>query len=167
MAINVPGVEIDQVRRGDVLITPDSLPVTRRLDARLTLLKSADRPLKNRARVRFHLGAAEIMARVVLLELDELTPGNSAYAQIQLEGETVAAYGDTFVIRSYSPTCTIGGGKICSRVPAPQAFSAGGHCHAEDPGTRHAIPVGGRTPGRGLGISCLLKEMAQVMGMAL
>ncbi|MGQ9755470.1 MAG: selenocysteine-specific translation elongation factor [Desulfotomaculales bacterium] len=112
VAINVPGVEIDQVRRGDVLITPDSLPVTRRLDASLTLLKSADRPLKNRARVRFHLGAAEIMARVILLELDELIPGNSAYAQIQLEGETVAAYGDTFVIRSYSPTRTIGGGKV-------------------------------------------------------
>jgi len=112
VAVNVPGVEIDQVRRGDVLITPGSLPVTRRLDARLMLLSSADRPLKNRARVRFHLGAAEIMARVVLLDLEELMPGNSAYAQMQLEAETVAAYGDAFIIRSYSPTRTIGGGKI-------------------------------------------------------
>jgi selenocysteine-specific elongation factor len=112
VAVNIPGIETDRLRRGDVLITPGSLPVTRRLDARLTLLRDADKAMKNRARVRFYLGAAELMARVVLLDRDALAPGESTYAQIQLEAETVAAYGDNFIIRSYSPMRTIGGGRV-------------------------------------------------------
>lgn len=125
VAVNVPGIETQQVRRGDVLITPGSLPVTRRLDVRLTLLSGADKPLKNRARIRFYLGAAEIMARAILLDAEELPPGTSAYAQILLEEETVAARGDAFVIRSYSPMRTIGGGRVLNPdAPRHKRFNA-------------------------------------------
>jgi selenocysteine-specific elongation factor len=82
------------------------------ISARVSLLPGAKRPLKDRARVRFHLGAAEILGRVALIEGGELAPGASALAQISLEEATVPARGDRFVLRSYSPMVTIGGGTV-------------------------------------------------------
>jgi selenocysteine-specific elongation factor len=111
-AIALHHVEREDVARGQWLIAPGSLAASKLLTARLTLLAGAARPLKDRTRIRFHLGASEILARVALLEGAELAPGASAFAQISLEEPTVAARGDRFVIRSYSPSVTIGGGAV-------------------------------------------------------
>jgi len=116
-AVNLQGVEKEQVERGDVLIPPDSLPVTHMVDARLEYLPGAPWKLKNRARVRFHAGTAEILARVVLLDREVLEPGEEAFVQIRLESPTVAVHGDPFVIRSYSPAQTIGGGVVLDGCP--------------------------------------------------
>ncbi|MCL6634778.1 MAG: SelB C-terminal domain-containing protein, partial [Peptococcaceae bacterium] len=112
VAVNLAGLEVDQVERGSVVAGPGSFTPSYRLDVRLLLLKSAARPLKNRARVRFYLGTRETLGRVVLLDREELEPGSTAYAQMELEEKTVAARGDRFVIRSYSPMQTIGGGAV-------------------------------------------------------
>lgn len=111
-AVNVTGLVVDEVKRGSVLATPNSLTPSYRLDVRLLLLKSAPKPIKNRARVRMYLGTDEILGRVRLLDREELETGEEAYAQLELEEQVVAGKGDRFVIRSYSPMRTIGGGTV-------------------------------------------------------
>jgi selenocysteine-specific elongation factor len=111
-AVNLQGVEKDQVTRGCVIGHPGMLEPSYILDVRLQLLASAPRALPSRARIRFHLGTSEILGRVHLLEGDSLKPGESALAQVRLEEETVALARDRFVIRSYSPAFTIGGGSV-------------------------------------------------------
>lgn len=115
VAVNLTGVEVEDVPRGSVLAAPGSLTPSYRLDVRLLLLPEA-RPLKHRARVRLHLGTAEILARITLLDRDELSPGEKALTQLELEEPAVAARGDRFVIRSYSPMHTIGGGSVIDPV---------------------------------------------------
>lgn len=115
-AVNISGVELEQVPRGSVLTTPGSLTPSYKLDVRLLLLKSAPRSLKNRSRIRLYLGTAEILARVVLLDRDELSPGDITLAQLELEESAVAFKGDRFVLRSYSPMQTIGGGTVIDPV---------------------------------------------------
>jgi len=117
VAVNLAGLEVEQIRRGSVIAGVNSLTPSYRLDVHMLLLKSAARPLKNRARVRFYLGAGETLGRVVLLDREELEPGATAYAQIELEEKTAAAKGDRFVVRSYSPMQTIGGGTVIDPAP--------------------------------------------------
>lgn len=116
-AVNLQGIEKEQVERGDVLIPPSSFSPTHMVDAHLEYLPTAPWKLKNRARVRFHVGTAEILARVVLLDRDVLEPGEEANVQLRLETPTVVVYGDPFVIRSYSPAHTIGGGIVLDGLP--------------------------------------------------
>ena len=116
-AVNLPGLEVDQLDRGDLLAFPGVLNPTMALDASLALLKDASRALRNRTRVRFHLGTSEILARVVLLDREELNPGEETFAHVRLEGMTAALAGDRYVIRSYSPALTIGGGSILDPNP--------------------------------------------------
>jgi selenocysteine-specific elongation factor len=115
-AVGVHGIPKDSVSRGDTLGTPGALHVTRMLDARLSLVRGA-RALENRTRVHFHLGTAETLARVVLLDREALAPGEDALVQMRLEGPIVAEAGDRFVIRSYSPVTTIGGGRVIAATP--------------------------------------------------
>jgi selenocysteine-specific elongation factor len=115
VAVNLSGLEVLQAPRGSVLATPGSLKPSRRMDVKVTLLKSA-RELKNRARVRIYLGTAEILGRVVLLDRDEIDPGGEAYAQLELEENVAAGRGERFVVRSYSPMRTIGGGSVIEPV---------------------------------------------------
>lgn len=117
VAVNLAGLEVEQIERGSVVAGLKSIEPSHRLDVRLLLLKSAGRPLKNRARVRFYLGTRETLGRIVLLDHEELEPGNLAYAQVELEEQAVAVRGDRFVIRSYSPMRTIGGGSIIDPQP--------------------------------------------------
>ncbi|OPY56462.1 MAG: Selenocysteine-specific elongation factor [Pelotomaculum sp. PtaU1.Bin035] len=117
VAVNLAGLEVDQIERGSVVAGINSLTPSNRLDVHILLLKSAARPLKNRLRVRFYLGAGEILGRVVLLDREELEPGSMAYAQVVLEKMTAVAKGDRFVIRSYSPMRTIGGGTVIDPAP--------------------------------------------------
>ncbi len=117
VAVNLAGIECEEIARGSVLATPGLLKPTHRLDIRLKLLSTEEKPLVNRARVRIHIGTAEILARVILLETEELSPGETGLAQLECELPTVAARGDRLVIRSYSPMRTIGGGKVIDPLP--------------------------------------------------
>lgn len=117
-ALNLHGLEKANLERGDVLTEPDFIEATYRLDVYLQLLPKAEKPLKNRARVRFHTGTSEIMARAILLDREELKPGEETFAQVHLEAPTVVLAGDRYVIRSYSPIITIGGGEILNAHPA-------------------------------------------------
>jgi selenocysteine-specific elongation factor len=116
-AINLQSVEKAQVQRGNVVATKGTLKSTYMVDVLLELLPSAPRPLKNRAKARFHAGTAEIIATVVLLDRNELNPGESCFSQIRLESETTVLGGDRFVLRSYSPVQAIGGGEILHPYP--------------------------------------------------
>ncbi|RJX22219.1 MAG: selenocysteine-specific translation elongation factor [Ammonifex sp.] len=115
VAVNLAGLERQAVTRGNVLATPGFFTPSTTLDGRIFLLKSA-RPLKNRARVRVHIGTSEITGRVVLLDRDELAPEASCYAQFILEEPIVAGRRDRFVLRSVSPVTTIGGGLVLEPV---------------------------------------------------
>jgi selenocysteine-specific elongation factor len=117
IAVNLPGLEVDQLNRGDLLAFPGALQPTMAFDASVALLKDASRPLRNRARVRFHLGTSEILARTVLLDREELKPGEETFVHLRLEGMASALAGDRYVIRSYSPALTIGGGSILDPNP--------------------------------------------------
>jgi selenocysteine-specific elongation factor len=116
-AINLQGVEKEQIQRGDVLAGKDSLRATQLVDVALDLLKSAPRKLKNRAKVRFHTGTSEIISTVILMDRDELEPGQACFAQVRLDQPTAVLALDRYVIRSYSPVQTVGGGKILHAVP--------------------------------------------------
>jgi selenocysteine-specific elongation factor len=116
-AINLQGVEKAQIQRGNVLAAKDTLRSTYMVDVSIKLLRSAPRKLKNRAKVRFHTGTSEIIATVVLLDMDELNPGDSCFAQIRLDQPTAVLPHDRFVLRSYSPVRAIGGGKIITALP--------------------------------------------------
>lgn len=112
VAVNLAGVDVAEVERGSVLVTPNVFKVGKILDIKVLNLSSASKPLTQRQRVRFHLGTTEILGRIHLLEQNELTPGQEGFAQILLEEPVVAATGDRFVLRFYSPTQTIAGGKV-------------------------------------------------------
>ena len=117
-ALNVNGVEVNEIERGDILAQPGYFKTTFMVDARLQLLPDAPSVLKNRTRVHLHLGPREVLARVVLLEGDEVLPGASQLVQLRLEAPGVAARGDRFVIRRYSPVQTLGGGVVLDAQPA-------------------------------------------------
>jgi selenocysteine-specific elongation factor len=116
-AVNLQGVEKAAIERGNVLASKDSLKSTHMIEVNLELLPSAPRKLKNRSKVRFHTGTCEIISTVVLLDRDELSPGQTCYAQIRLEEPTAVLRNDHYVVRSYSPVQTIGGGEILSALP--------------------------------------------------
>lgn len=120
VAVNLQGVEVSDVHRGNVLATAGSLTPTYRVNASLSLLSSSPRSLKNWARVRFHLGTDEVMGRIVLLEQDELHPKERGYVQIVLEKPIVAVKGDRYVLRFYSPVVTVGGGAVIDPNPPKQ-----------------------------------------------
>lgn len=117
VAVNIANVKLDEIDRGDILAKPGSMEPTMMLDARLEMLKSDDKSIDNRDRLRFYHGTSEIMCRVVLLDREELKPGESAFVQLRLEEETACMKGDRFVIRTYSPMLTIGGGTILDPYP--------------------------------------------------
>jgi len=112
VAANLSGVESERLHRGQVLAEPGRFRAARRLGVRVRLLGRAARPLAQAARVHLHLGTAEVLARVSLLDREELEPGDDALAVVIAEADVVAGRGDRFVIRSYSPVTTIGGGMV-------------------------------------------------------
>jgi selenocysteine-specific elongation factor len=116
-AVNLQGLERAAIARGDVVGMPGTLVPSMLVDGTLELLKDAARPLRSRARVRFHVGTSEIMARAILLDRTELAPGEASFARFRLEGQLVARPGDRFVVRSYSPVVTIGGGTLLDVDP--------------------------------------------------
>jgi selenocysteine-specific elongation factor len=116
-ALNLQGVDTAHVERGDVLAPPESMRPSSLLDVRLRLLPDARGPLKDLARVRYHQGTSEILARVKLLQKGALEPGAEGYAQLRLERPAASLPGDRFVIRRYSPMFTLGGGVVLDAHP--------------------------------------------------
>ncbi len=118
-AVNLGGVEAASIERGMVLAVAGRLRPTQILDAALSVLKTAPRPLRSRMRVRVHLGAAEVLARLrVLEESGEIQPGASGFAQLRMESPAVALPKDRFIIRSYSPSLTVAGGVVLDALAA-------------------------------------------------
>ncbi|MGM0502793.1 MAG: selenocysteine-specific translation elongation factor [Bacillota bacterium] len=117
IGINVADVEQEEVNRGAVLATKDSLVASEYLDARLELLEQAPLILEHGARIRLHIGAKEVLGRVYLLERDKLYPGEEALVQFRLEEPVVANFKECYVLRRHSPMTTIGGGQILDSNP--------------------------------------------------
>jgi selenocysteine-specific elongation factor len=136
-AVNLGGVEVDELARGQSLVTPRAFADTRVVDAAIELLPSA-KPLKHGARVRFHQGTAESLGRVSIIgaaQKDALQPGGRAFARIRLEQPAIVARGDRYILRAYSPSITIGGGHIIDPHPPRSAIrtdAALARCHALD-----------------------------------
>jgi selenocysteine-specific elongation factor len=111
-SVNLPDIDLDQLHRGQQLVTPNTLRTSQVITARLDLLPDA-KPLKEQTRIRFHHLSAELLGSIRFVDQTaELKPGTSAYIQIRLESPVVAVAGDRFVIRRYSPALTVGGGVI-------------------------------------------------------
>ncbi|MCL5021793.1 MAG: selenocysteine-specific translation elongation factor [Nitrospirae bacterium] len=116
VAINLQGVNKEELSRGDVAVTPEAVVPSKIMDARLELL--ADAPaVKSKSLVHLHITTSETIARVVLYDREELKPGESCYCQLRLEGPVVALSGDRFIVRRFSPVITIGGGTILDPSP--------------------------------------------------
>ncbi len=115
-ALNIQGIGTSEIRRGDCVATSGSLRPSYLVDLEFFYLSSAEKPLKYRAPVRFHAGTTEIMGRV-LMPGDEIEPGTRTCIQVHLEEPVAVLPGDHYVIRSYSPIRTIGGGRILNPLP--------------------------------------------------
>ncbi len=123
-AVNLQGMERALIERGDVLASAGALSASHMIDIQLELLESAPRPLKHRAKIRFHTGTSEHLATIILLDRQELKPGEKTFAQIRLDQPTAVLRGDRFVLRSYSPVLTIGGGAVLHPLPRKHKGSA-------------------------------------------
>jgi selenocysteine-specific elongation factor len=136
-AVNLSSIEHIAVQRGMVLAAPGRFAKTKRLDARLELLKSAA-PIKSRTRVHLHAGTVETIAEVLLQDRTELQPGENAPVHLRLADDVVVIRGDRFIVRQFSPVITIGGGvaldplarrpsrKDAGRVPFLETLERGG-----------------------------------------
>jgi len=111
-AMNISNLKTSEVKRGDVISVEGIMEPSLMIDCSLYYLKSAPKPLENRQRVRLYHGTSEILCRVVILDKEEVKPGEEAYVQLRLEKPLTAQRNDRYVIRNYSPMFTIGGGAI-------------------------------------------------------
>lgn len=116
-AINISNVKVDEIDRGDVLASANSLEEAMMLDVRLSVVKHMDLGVKHWDRLRLYHGTREILCRAVPLEVEEIKPGESGLVQLRLEESIVAKKGDKFVVRRYSPMETIGGGIVIDTNP--------------------------------------------------
>ena len=117
VAINLSNVKKKEIARGCVLAPRNSMKNTDLLDVKLNVLDSSMRVLTNHSRLHFFTGTSEILCRAVLLDKEEIGPGESGYVQLRLEEEIAVRRGDKFVVRFYSPMETIGGGVILEPNP--------------------------------------------------
>ncbi len=117
-AVNITGISVDQMARGDVAAFPGVYHPTRRLDVRFRLLADAAGPVHHNQELKLFLGTSETLSRVRLLGIDELEPGEEGWLQLELEQPVVAVKGDHYILRRPSPSETLGGGEIVE--PHPQ-----------------------------------------------
>jgi selenocysteine-specific elongation factor len=116
VAINLQGVEKEELKRGDAVVVPGRFMPTKIIDAKIELLRNSP-DLKNKSLVHFHLVTSETIARVILYEKTELKPGETGYCQFRLQDPVVSTSGDRYIIRRFSPVETIGGGEIFDPLP--------------------------------------------------
>ena len=134
VAVNLHGIDADELRRGDAVVTRGAFDTTRRFDAAVTLLPDAP-ALRHGARIRCHHGTAEAMARIALsaptgapdgdeeaVFLTALEPGGGGFARVRVEAPLALARGDRFVLRAYSPPVTIAGGQVLDPLPPRGRF---------------------------------------------
>jgi len=119
-ALNLTGTSTEELSRGMTLTLPATFETTRRADVSLRLLSSAERPLKDRARVHFHSYTMETVAEVSLHGLKKLAPGEQAFARLKLPEPALLLPGDRFILRQFSPVVTIGGGIVLDAAPTPR-----------------------------------------------
>lgn len=117
VAVNIPDRKKEEIRRGDVVASAGSLYPTRMIDVKVEVLKHTERVIKHGSRVHIYHGTKELLGKIVLMHRDEIKAGESCYAQLRLEEETVVRKGDHFVLRFYSPVETIGGGVVLDACP--------------------------------------------------
>jgi len=117
-AVNITGVAVDEIARGDVLAAPGHYKPTRRIDARLRLVKDLAGPLKHASQVKVFAGAAETMAHLRILGAEALNPGDEGWVQLELRDPLVLVRGDHYLLRRPSPGETLGGGRVMD--PNPQ-----------------------------------------------
>ncbi|MCX6544699.1 MAG: selenocysteine-specific translation elongation factor [Acidobacteria bacterium] len=127
VAVNLGGVEVADITRGDTLVSPGDFVATRVCDARIEVLASG-RPIRHGARVRVHQGTSEALGRVAIsslvaertsgdqLSVAEVPPGRAAYVRLRLESPLVLVGGDRFILRAYSPSVTIAGGSVLDPI---------------------------------------------------
>ena len=117
VAVNLAGLKKTDLNKGDVVAAPNSMHTTMMIDIKLTILKDCQREILNATRLHLYHGARDILCKVVLLDRDSVSAGESCYAQLRLEEEIAVKTGDRFVLRFYSPLETIGGGVILDSNP--------------------------------------------------
>ena len=115
-ALNLSNIKKTEVKRGDVISVENLMEPSMMIDCKLYYLKSASRPLENRQRVRLYSGTNEIICRAVILDKEIVNPGEEAYIQFRLEKPITVQRNDRYVIRTYSPMITIGGGSVIEPV---------------------------------------------------
>lgn len=116
-AVNITGISVENINRGDTLVHPGDYQTTALIDVYFRLLSDIDSPLRHNAEVKLFLGAAEVIARVRLLGVQECKPGEEAFLQLVLQRPVVALRGDRFIVRRPSPPATIGGGQVLDPRP--------------------------------------------------
>ena len=116
-AINLSGVSKEDIDRGDIIAYPGAVTVTGMIDTELSMFSSADRVVLNNSRVHLYCGSDEVLCKVILLDRDAVSAGETAYAQLRLEEPMAVRRGDRFIIRFYSPIITVGGGRIIDALP--------------------------------------------------
>src|ERR1700733_12124980 len=116
-ALNLAGATTEDLSRGMTLAPAATFSTTRRADVRLSLLASAPRALKNRARVHFHSNTMETVADITLHGTKQLAPGSNAFARLKLPEPALLLPGDRFILRQFSPVVTIGGGVVLDAAP--------------------------------------------------
>jgi selenocysteine-specific elongation factor len=116
-AVNISGLNVEDIQRGCVIARPGDYQVTRRLDVRFRLLPDTSQPLQHNSEVKMFIGSAERLARVRLLGVEELLPGHETWLQLELEEPVSAARGDRYILRRPSPGETLGGGVVVDSHP--------------------------------------------------
>lgn len=154
VAVNLTGVEVSDLRRGDVLALPGSLRATRRLDVQFRCLPEAGSPLTHNSQVKLFVGAAEVAARVRVLGGDQIAPGETGWLQLALSAPVAVVKGDRFILRRPSPGATLGGGVIVEPRP-PRKH------RRRDPGVIARLETQARgTPGE------ILLQAVEALGLA-
>jgi len=116
-AVNLQGIEKDQISRGDTIVTKGFFTTTRNVDCSLSMLKQATRGIKTGTRIRFYNNTQESIGRAALVGTHELNPGEEGYVQFRLEQPVLIQQGDRYIIRFYSPMETLGGGMVLDPHP--------------------------------------------------
>ena len=117
VAVNLSGVRRDEIVRGHVLASEGTIQPTRMLDVKLSAMANGPREIKSGSRLHFHYGTGSSLCKVVLVGVDKLLPGETCYAQLRFAEDVAVKKGDSFVVRFYSPTETVGGGTVLHTAP--------------------------------------------------
>jgi selenocysteine-specific elongation factor len=145
-AMNLQGVEVADVLRGDVLVSRGAFRATMMLDCELEVLATSPIPIKDLTRVHLHLGTAQVLARVrVLGGAKHVRPGEQGTVQLRLESPLVAARGDRFILRRYSPLDTIAGGRVIDAYPEKHSVASAAEAQqVRELGDADAVEAGAR-----------------------